>query len=168
MATDLTGLAGRIYLDVSMTAEKDRDLSTPSDVLAYRPSLDFTFGVGDDMVNQIFHDQFTIAAAGTQTIDLVTDLNPFGIALGFDIIKAIIIRNVSTTTAIVDVGGGTFDGYTAAANVESLNPDGIMVHVAPDATAWAVTAASNDEILITGDAALEAIVDVIILGVVTP
>jgi len=167
MATDLTDLAGRIYLDVSMTAQKALDLSTPQDTFQYRPSLEYTFGDDPDVAgeaDQIFHDQFTIAASSSETINLSTCLNPFGTATGFDDIKAVIIRNDSAD-ALITVGGGTWIAFFGDSSDAIAIQTGGMLVVANPITIASVS--SGQTLVISNQSgANAATVDVIIIGTV--
>jgi len=167
MATDLTDLAGRIYLDVSMTAQKALDLSTPQDTLQYRPSLEYTFGDDPDVAgeaDQIFHDQFTIAASASETINLSTCLNPFGTATGFDDIKAVIIRNVSDDAQII-IGTGTWIAwFNDASDAELLDAGGMCVHASPKAIA--AVGSGHTLVITNADGVNAATVNVIIIGTV--
>ena len=175
MATDLTGLAGRVYLDVSMTAEKEIDLSTPTDVLAYRPSIDYTFGddsSADGEADQIYHDTITIAASGNSAINLSTCLNPHGTACAFDQIKAVIIRNTSASTlgqtSILSVGGGTWDGWLLdSSDRELVWPGQMAVKASAKGIGPAAGVGAGETLLITNtDGANTATFDIIIIGTV--
>ena len=167
MATDLTDLEGKIFLDCSMTAKKALDLSTPTDALSVRETLEYTFGDDPDVAgeaDQIYHDQFTIAATGSETINLSTCLNPFGAASGFDDIKAVIIRNESTDAKII-VGGGTWQAwFSNIEDLEEISSGGISVHAQPTTI---LEVLADQTLLISNDSGSNAAtVDVVIIGTV--
>ena len=167
MATDLTNLTGSIYLDASFLSQLAGDLANTQNDLHFRITLPLTFGDGDDEGNQIYHDQLTIEADDSETIDLIDCLNPMKNACTFATIKAVIIQNASSDAdAEILVGDGTFVGWNdAASNVETILPDGVQIH-ADMKDGWAIASGVDDEIKITNASLTHsATVNIIIVGV---
>lgn len=129
-----------------------------------------TTGTGINQADRVYYAQPTIAASGTTTIDLngsVTDV--FGATVSFLRIKAMIIAASSANTNNVIVGNAATNGFIswvgAATHTVTVRPGGFFCLTAPDATAYAVTAATADLLLFTNSGAGTSVTfDVILLG----
>lgn len=127
-------------------------------------------GTGANQADRVYYAQPTIAASGTTTIDLngsVTDV--FGATVSFLRIKAMIIAASSANTNNVIVGNAATNGFItwvgAATHTVTVRPGGFFCLTAPDATAYAVTAATADLLLFTNSGAGTGVTfDVILLG----
>jgi len=167
MATDLTYFDARIYLDVTAKSQKSLDLSIPEDNIALRPSLAYTFGGDEDVAgeaDQVYHDQFTIAASGNVAINLSTCINPFSTASAFAYVKAVIIQNASALAG-VSVGGGTWIAWFADASDKEIIKAGFTKMLAGPTHIAAV--GSGETLTITNlDGVNAATINVVIIGVV--
>jgi hypothetical protein len=104
MADTLNAL---IRLAITATHIKDLDLADPRDTLALTLEQAFTPGNGSGQADRIFHDKRTLADAATEDIDLYGGLtDAFGVTINFAKVKALIIKNLSTTQTL-SIGGAT-------------------------------------------------------------
>ena len=145
MATDLTSLTGRLLVDCKFTALKAQDLSIPSSILTWRHLVDLAFGDGNVEADQIFADSRVLAAEATESLDLLTLLNPFTTAINLARVRAVIIKNRSLgltplTPAQIRVGGAggnewrawfAADGDKEIVEPGLLGEGGVSIHVAP-------------------------------------
>jgi hypothetical protein len=130
-----------LRLLVSGTYTKDLDLADPKDTLNKSIEQAFTTGTGADQANLMFHDIRALADAATEDLDLYGGLvNAFGATLNFAKIKALIIRNLSTTQTL-SVGGAAatqFSNWVANVNdIVVLPPESWLCLVNP--AGYAVT-----------------------------
>ena len=135
------------------------------DTTAVADTLALANGTAAGQANGYFRDVITIAAGGTATVDLRNlTLRAFGGTgtLSFASIKAIVVRNRSTT-ATLSVGGSTTNRWSGlAAGAVTLAASGCLYSTAP--AGWATTA--TDKVLsITNNGAAAADVELVLAGV---
>jgi hypothetical protein len=165
MANTLTSL---VRLLVSGTYTKDMDLSDPKDLLSKTYEQAFATGTASECCDLDFHDTRSLANSATEDLDLAGGLtNAFGVTLTFAKIKAIIIKNNSSTQTL-SVGGAAatqFINWVGAANdVINIPPEGFFCLIAPLA-GFAVTAGTGDLLKIANGAAGDVTTyDIILLG----
>lgn len=164
-------LTANVKVAVNATLTGDSDLGGRDYVLTYSKTLSFAHGTGADQANQIWTDTRQIAASTTEDLDLSGVLtSPLGTTLVFTKIKAIIIYAYSTNTNNVVVGGdanGLVNWVGNANDVINLRPGGFICLTAPDATAYAVTAATGDILQIANSSSGSVVdYDIIVIGVV--
>ena len=152
-------------LSLSLAATLNAMYSTALDVgavqypLVYNPaSYVFTDGSGANQANKIWTDTRTIAASGTDSLDLNgVLLDAFGATLNFTKIRGLIITADAANTNDVVVGGAGSNGFIswvgAATHTVKVKPGGMMMLAAPDVNGYAVTAATADLLLITNGGA---------------
>lgn len=142
----------------------------------------YTNGTGANKLNKLHEFTYTITPSTRVSLNLIAagpglDItDPEGYVLSFTIIREIFIYlRPNTAAARITIGGGTdgaganaFTGGTSAAfggpsHTNSIG-NGSYFHVGrPDATGYPVIA-NNVLALFNNDAALNAIVDVVIVG----
>lgn len=98
MATDLTGLAGFIYVNVKTSATKAGDLGAAVDALDHKESLDVEFEAG--VLDQVWHDQRDIAALGTDNLDLQALVNAFGHTCVLTSVRAVFVKNTVSAAEV--------------------------------------------------------------------
>jgi hypothetical protein len=147
------------------------DFSTPSSQTDISQHYPLTSGTGANQADRIWTDQRTLAASGTENLDLagtaLTDA--FGVAITFVKIKAILIRAASGNTNDVLVGGHATAAFvnwvSDATDVIVVKPGGLFLLVAPSAAGYGVTATTGDLLKITNSAGTTGVTyDVAILG----
>lgn len=148
------------------TLTKALDLSTPQDKLERAYTQEFAAGTGADQVDVIFHDKRTLAGGADETLDLIGGglVNPLGGVVAFAKIRAIVIKNTSTTkTFTVGNAAAPVLLFGTAAHTVNIPPDGVLVLTNPD-TGWPVTGGSADGIKIANDAGVAADYEIWIVG----
>jgi len=127
-------------------------------------------GTGAGQADRIYYTQPTVAASGNTTIDLagsVVDI--FGATVTFARVKGLIVAAASANTNNVIVGNAATNGFITwvggATHTVTVRPGGFLALMAPDATAYAVTAGTGDLLLFTNSAAGTSVTfDVIVIG----
>jgi hypothetical protein len=128
--------------------------------------------VGGTLANQfdiLFTDTRTVASATNDDLDLAGPLStPFGQAIAMAEVVGVIIVADAANTTVLTVGNGTngwFGMFGALAHTAKINPGGVFMSVAPDASGLgAVTAATADILRVTNAAGAAANYTVVILG----
>jgi hypothetical protein len=136
----------KLTLDSLLTGAIDlQPLSAPLS-LPYSRAL--TNGTGANPANKVWSNQSTIAASGTDSIDLAGSLtDAFGAALTFARIKVVMVVAAAGNTNNVNVTRPASNGaplFLAAGDGIAVRPDGMFCWVCRDATGVAVTASTGD------------------------
>lgn len=143
-------------------------LSTPSDQITYNKAYAWTSGTGVDQADKQHRTQITLAASGTQDIDLAGSLtDALGVALTFAKIKKIQVYAAPGNTNDVNVTRPATNGlpiFLAAGDGIPVKPGGALIWVAPG-TGITVTAGTGDLLTFTNSAGGTSVTfDVIIEG----
>lgn len=162
-------LSTKIVAALTATLTDALDLSTATDPLAYTQRTTMTTGTGANQSDMLWHDTRTLAASGTEDLDLAGVLvNALGDTQTFARVKAIMVTAAAGNTNNVNVTRPAANGvplFLAAGDGIAVRPGGMFMAVAPDATGYAVTAATGDLVTVTNSAAGTSVTyDVIIIG----
>ena len=163
-------LTSKLTVKLAATLTSVLDLGTVKDPLEYEKSLSLTDGTGANEGDQLWHDQRTIAASGTDSLDLAGSLsNAFGTTVALARGKTILVYAATGNTNNVLVGGAgsnTFINWVSnATDVVVVRPGGLFLVHTPDATAYAVTAGSADILQVANSSSGSTVTyDVIIIG----
>lgn len=140
-------LTSNIDLLVRATLTKAAGLSVPVESLNYRKSITLANGTGVNQADLLWHDQRSLAASTSETLDLVGILqNVFGDTFSAARVKALIIVNTSAD-AEIEVGANSSNGtttITGAGDVVYVRPGGLFAVAGGDATAYVITADTAD------------------------
>jgi len=164
MALDTT-----LLMSINATLSNALDLGVASAPLNKAYPLYWPTGTGLSQSDKIFHDTRTVNASTNDDVDLAGVLtDPFGVALTFARIKAMIIaRSDPTNPNNLTIGNGSNPFLTwvgAAAHTITIRPGGLFVLAAPDATAYAVTAGTGDILRIANGSGSAVTYDLILVG----
>lgn len=147
--------SGQTTLNVNLTLKNPLDLSTPNDSLAMKLLDTWTNGVGANQINQVWHDNRSIASGGNDDLDLAGGLTgAFGQTITFARIKVLAIFNKSDDNVLEIGAAGTNPLSTLFADTTDkiiIRPGGGILLVAPDATGYAVTGGSADVLRVADD-----------------
>src|SRR5690554_2219486 len=103
--------ASTITIKLKGTLEGSTDLSSLVDTIERDYSKNFSNGTGAGQANIWWHDQRTIAASGSENLDLAGSLTDvFGATKTFTRIKAILIAASSGNSNNVNVTRGSSNG----------------------------------------------------------
>lgn len=163
------GLSSEFVVKAVCTQTSALDLATGSVPLRLVQAITLTNGTGANQADMIFHDQRTLAASGTENLDLAGVLTgAFGTTLTFARIKAVIFTALSTNVNDVQVTRPSSNGvplFLAAGDGLSVKPGGVFAWIAPDATGEVVTASTGDLLTVTNSGGTTGITyDVIVVG----
>ncbi len=118
----------------------------------------WTFGVGINQINEVYLGLRPLVASGNETLDLTGSLiGPLGETITFARIKYWMMFLVDGGASSITVGGATkpFLGPLSAGNVTILGSDNFEF-TRSDATGWAVTGGTNDEIKVLNNDVVNA------------
>lgn len=152
------------------TPTRSIDLQSVEAPLTIQHGLALPNGTGAGQADLLWTDQRTIAASGTDDLDLAgTFTDVFGQAVVFARVKALLIKASSGNTNNVVVGNAAatqFLGpFGAAAHTLAIQPGGVFFALAPGTTAWAVAAGSADLLRIANSGAGTGVTyDIAVLG----
>lgn len=146
--------------------------SVPTDSAAF-PLTGFTWasGVGANQADLVYRANRTLAASASENLDLAGSLTDrFGNVLTFARIKLLAIYNQNAAAGdILTVGGAAANAWEAWTPVAGsklyVPPGGLELKIAPDATAWAVTAATADILKVANGSGTHAVTySILIVG----
>lgn len=166
---DVTTL--KILAAVSATLAGANDLAQPLQSLNERTSLTFTDGTGADQCDMVFADTRTIAASGSESLDLAGGLtDAFGATMTFAEIVAIYVKAAAANTNDVVVGGAASNAYVGpfgdATDKVKVKPGGVLLIAGPNAAGLgAVTASTGDILQVANSGGSTGVTyDIIIVG----
>ena len=163
-------LASSIGLKVSAALASALDLVTPVAPLSFAETIALATGTAADQADLIFSDTRTLAASTDEDLDLAASLSDaLGTSLTFVRVKAIIVTALAANTNNVHVGGASANQFINwvgdATDKIVVRPGGMFCLVAPDATAYPVTAATGDLLNIANSGAGTGVTySIIIIG----
>ena len=164
--------SGGIKLSVVGTYTGSVDIGSVTQNLGYDATYTLTNGTGADQANMVFSDTRTLTASSSENLDLAGGLTDvFGTTITFTKIKGIIVKAAAANTNNVLVGGAASAQFvnwvSDATDVLVIRPGGMVALVAPDATAYAVTATTADLLKIANSAGSTSVsYDIILIGTV--
>lgn len=163
------GLTSQVKVSVTADYTKALDLNTVSSPTAYNKLVTLANGTAANQADKIFTDTRTLAASGTEDLDLAGVLvDAFGATTTFVKLKAIIIAAAAGNANNVNVTRPASNGvpiFAAASDAVAVRPGGFFALACGDNTAIGVTAGTGDLITITNSGAGTSVTyDVILIG----
>jgi hypothetical protein len=163
-------LSSNIVTKVSAVYSSAADFAVPTQDVELRWTTTFTSGTGSGQADLMWSDERTIAASGTDSLDLTGTAikDVFGNGLAFVKVKAILVKAAAGNTNNVVVGGAgsnTFVGpFADATDKAVVPPGGQAIFIAP-AAGWTVTATTGDLLLIANSGGTTGVTyDILIVG----
>lgn len=148
------------------------DLSSPTNNALINPVIDLADGAGINAANRVYQASGSVGSAGEVLIDLTALTDPLGGAVSFARVKAIYLRNKSSTaadnlqlTAPSEAGISTL--FVAVGDGIIVGPGGLALLANPSAAGWAVTATTADILRIGNPGANAIAYDLVIVGAAT-
>lgn len=164
-------LTSSVRLAVQGTEATTPDLGSNSGRRAIDLAVSLASGTGAGQADLMFADTRTLAASGTEDLDLAGVLtSAFGATLTFARVKALVVVAAAANTNNVVVSRPAANGFilfSAASDAIPLRPGMGLAVVAgvADATGIAVTAGTGDLLTITNSAGSTTVTyDIVILG----
>jgi len=158
-----------IALTVDATLTSALDLTSAVSHLEYASRVELTTGTGANASDMQWSDTRTLAASGTENLDLAGSLTgPVGNTLTFARVKAVVFKAAAGNTNNVQVTRPASNGvplFMAAGDGISLAPGETFAWFSPTAAGVVVTAATGDLLTVTNSAGTTGVTyDVIIIG----
>lgn len=167
-------LAGGVTADLSAHVAGSysgaNDLGSVAFTFNQTADAGYAAGTGTGKADKLFSDQRTLAASGTENLDLAGVLaDPLGATLTFGHVKAIYIHAAAANTNDVCVGGAASNGFVGpfadATDIACVKPGGALLITAPAGAGWAVTASTGDLLKVANSGGTTGVTyDVVIVG----
>lgn len=162
---------GSVKISATGALANPVDIGNRDYTFNYSKSYTITNGTGADQANQVWTDARTIAASGSDDLDLYGVLtNAMGTTLNFTRIKCIIVSAAAANVNNVLVGGDAAGLAGWVGNVNDyivVRPGGTFALMANDATAYAVTNTTADILQIANSSSGTSVIyDIVIIGCV--
>lgn len=129
-----TALSGKTDIVINLENKKAIDLNTILDTLKISTGIDWSFGVGDNQVNCLFHDSDSTDDTG-KTVDLYAGSlkNAFGDAITMEKLKLLYVKNTHATLTLEVLGTAVtgLDIVADPSDIIEIPPEGFMLFVAP-------------------------------------
>lgn len=166
MATTLTA---ELLVQLSATYRNVLDLGVPVDAFSKRQRTALSNGTAANMADRMFHDQRTIAASGTEDLDLAGVLvNAFGTTLTFVELRAFMITAAAANTNNVRLTRPASNGvplFLAASDGIDIPPGGTFLWACPADGKVTVTAGTGDLLTVANSSSGTPVTyDVVIIG----
>jgi hypothetical protein len=131
-------LTSRIRVDLSALVQQVLDLAQAEVPNRFSKQYDIASGVGTAGADLVFADERTLAASGSETLDLAGVLvDSFGAVITFARIKALLVFAIDGNTNDVHVGVGASNGlatlFPVASSHVKVKPGGTLLCVMPGA-----------------------------------
>lgn len=162
-------LSTTITARVQATLASALDLATASVPLDSNTRLAWTSGTGANQADQIWHDQRTIAASGSEDLDLAGVLSSaLGATLTFVELKAVLVKAAAGNTNNVRVTRPASNGvplFAAAGDGIDVPPGGILLWANPGDGDVTVTAGTGDLLTVANSSSGSSVTyDIVIIG----
>ncbi|MER7047733.1 hypothetical protein [Streptomyces jumonjinensis] len=158
-------------ISASVLQSRPQDLTVSEDRLAFRRAVHLADGVTAGRADEVFHDRRSIAASGSEDLDLVGVLtDAFGGTVALARVKGIFISAAATNTNNVVIGASatnTWSTLLGATGTITLRPGATLGVMAGDADAvgYAVTPTTGDLLKVANSGAGSAVsYDIVIIG----
>ncbi|MFD8556623.1 hypothetical protein ACFV1N_04930 [Streptosporangium canum] len=165
-------LQTRLVLSLAAMLTSAQDLASAQVPLDLRHIIRLTDGTAAGQANRIFHDRRTIAASGSESLDLAGGLtDPFGASLTFARIKLMLLIAATGNSNNVVMGGAASNGFATpfgdATDKLVIRPGATLLLAAgeADGSGYAVTTATGDLLAVANSGAGSAVTyDIVLIG----
>ncbi len=163
-------LSANINVNLTGTLTAALDLEAAQTALAKKLAITLTDGSGANQATNLFSDTRTLAASGTESLDLAGVLtNAFGQVINFSKIRLLAVFAAANNVNDVVVGGAASNGFIShvggATHTNRVKPGGCLLIAAPDVNGLGVTAGTADLLQIAnGGAGTPVTYDIVIIG----
>lgn len=163
-------LTSRIGVELTALLTGTADFGPPSSDVRKARSFPLANGTGANQADKLFADRRTLAASGSESLDLAGSLaDNLGATVTFARVRALMIEASSSNTNNVVVGGAASNAFvnwvSDATDKVVIRPGGLLLLVAPGATGYAVTAATGDLLQVANSGGTTGVTyDITIIG----
>lgn len=162
-------LTSRVSLELVASLTGTADFGAPSSRPSFARQIDLTSGTGANQADQVWTDQRTVAASGSENLDLTGSLTD---ALGGSItlarVKVLYIAASAANTNSVVVGAAASNPWAtllSGTGTLTLRPGAVFLVAVPEATAYAVTAGTGDLLKVANSGAGTSVTyDIAVIG----
>jgi hypothetical protein len=99
-------LTSRVSVELAATLTGTADFGAPSSRVRFAQQLDLTSGTGAGRADKLWTDQRTLAASGTEDLDLAGSLTDvYGATITLATVKVLFVRAAAANTNDVVLGG---------------------------------------------------------------
>lgn len=163
-------LTTTIRASIKATETRALDLGTPTYPLSKLVEIALSSGTGANSADLMFTDTRTVAASGTDALDLAGSLtSAYGTTLTFVELRAVLVAAASGNTNNVRVNRPASNGvplFLAAGDGIDVPPGGVFLWACPADGKVTVTAGTGDLLNIDNSSSGTSVTyDVVILGV---
>ena len=152
-----TDLKLKLALALSGSYTGSNDLAAPAQQIAFSEVLNYKFGTSANQADILFADTRTLAASGTESLDLNGVLaDAFGAAVAAVEVVAVIVTADAGNTNNVEVGGAAanaFPLFKDPTDIAVVKPGGFFAIGTPTNPGYVVTPATGDLLKVTNSAA---------------
>jgi len=170
MGTALTtDLAGKTDIVISLESKKNLDFNTILDTLKISTGIDWSFGVGVNQANLLWHDKRTLADGANETIAIyagATEKNAYGDLLSMEALKLIYIKNNSADATLKVLGTAVtaIPICSDPSDIIEIKPGGFMLFVDPSAAGIVTTTNENLKLEHDGTGSSTMEVEIVLMG----
>lgn len=162
-------LTSRVSVDLSAVLTGSADFGAPSSRVNLAQKLDLSSGTGAGKADKIWSRRRTIAASGSDDLDLAGSLSDvFGGTITFATIKVLYVKASDANTNDVVVGGdasAAWDTMLGDSGTIALKPGAVLLVASTAANPWAVTATTADILQVANSSSGSSVTyDIAILG----
>jgi hypothetical protein len=163
-------LTSKLTIKAEETYSKTIGVATANFPLVFQKLISLADGTTADKADKLYHATRTLSASTSEDLDLAGSLlDPFGDTLTFARIKGLIVAAAAANTNNVVVGGAASNIFinwvSDATDKVVVRPGGVFGIIAPDVTAYAVTAGTGDLLRVANSGAGSSVTyDIVIVG----
>lgn len=148
----MTTLNTKILVQLGASLSSALDLASATSDLDKSRQLNWSSGTTANKADTLWHDERTLAASGTEDLDLAGSLSGIlGGTVTFAKVKAILVLADSGNTNDVVLGGASSNGFVgpfgAATHTVKVPPGGVILMAAPGAAGLGTVTASTGDLL---------------------
>jgi len=160
----------KFHVELIADAASPLDLTSATSRLPFVRQINMATGTAANQADKVWSDERTLTASSSEDLDLSGVLvDPFGATLTLARVKLLIVYALPANTNNVVLGNATSNGWVgpfgAAAHTISIRPGGLISMIAPDATAWPVTAGTGDLLHVANSGAGTSVTyDIAVIG----
>jgi hypothetical protein len=160
----------KLVVSATATQTNPLDLMVAKASVAFEALVSLGSGTGSGQADRLWTDRRTLAASGSEDLDLAGVLtDAFGATITFARVKGLIVKAAAANSNNVIVGGAAATQWAtwagAATHTVTVRPGGAFALFAPDATAYAVTAGTGDLLKIANSGAGTTVdYDIVVIG----
>lgn len=162
-------LTSRVSVDLAAVLTGTADFGAPSSRVNFAQQLDLASGTGAGKADKIWTDRRTIAASGSEELDLAGSLTDvFGGTITLATVKALYVKASAANTNSVVLGAASenaWDTLLGDAGTVTLTPGAVFLVAATAANPWGVTASTADLLKVANSSSGSSVTyDIAIVG----